>query len=91
MKEVSRIVESLHPLERKILPFLKKSSTLDELQKLSRLKEVEAMRALQWLENKEALKIKTETKAIISLDTNGERYINEGLPEKRFLKSVELL
>jgi len=89
MKEVSRIAESLHPLERKILPFLKKSSNLDELQKFSKLKEVEVMRALQWLENKDALKIKTETKAIISLDKNGEKYIKEGLPEKRFLKSIE--
>ena len=83
------IEESLHPLEKKVLPFLDKYKDLVSLQEASKLKDVEIMRALQWLGNKNALKLKSQTKAIISLDKNGEKYIKEGLPEKRFLKSIE--
>ena len=53
------LIETLHPLERKAIPHLKNSKTLKELQKNSGLSEIEAMRALQWLENKKILKIKT--------------------------------
>ena len=85
MKE---IVESLSPLERKIFPLIKDNISLKELEKLSNLKEVEIIRALQWLENKELIKTKKELKEIIELDINGEKALNEELPEKRFLKAI---
>ncbi|MFH1591750.1 MAG: phenylalanine--tRNA ligase subunit alpha [Candidatus Woesearchaeota archaeon] len=88
MTEVSELVKTLHPLERKVLPHLSKCNNLDELMRLSKLSEVEAMRALQWLQNKKVLVIKTETKAIISLDKNGLRYKDKGLPELNFLKAI---
>ena len=89
MIDIQRLIESLHPLERKILPFLQKNKDLGSLEKESGFKEVEIMRALQWLENKKALKIKTSTKAIISLDENGILYKRLGLPEIRFLNSLD--
>ncbi len=88
MSSELEISKSLHPLERKILPFLEKFNDLNSLQEASKLKEVEAMRALQWLENKNVLKLKTQTKAIISLDKNGIKYKENGLPEINFLKSI---
>src|SRR3989344_2516217 len=88
-KEVSVLLETLHPLERKVLPVLKQNISLKEIISLTNLQEVEVMRALQWLENKNIIKIKTEPKQIISLDKNGLLYSEKGLPEKRFLKLLE--
>ena len=83
------IIEVLHPLERKVLPFLKEEKTLKGLVKKTGLKEVEVMRALQWLENKGLLKIKIELKEIVTLDKFGKKYCEEGLPEKKFLACIK--
>ena len=85
---LKKIITSLHPLERKILPFLKKGISFDSVVKLSNLKEVEVMRALQWLENKKIIVLKKESSEIINLDENGRKYLRDGLPEKRFLKNL---
>jgi phenylalanyl-tRNA synthetase alpha chain len=87
--EIEKLVESLHPLERKAVPFLNKCNTLKELMQHTSLSEAEAMRALQWLENKEILKIHSEVKETLELDKNGQEYIKAGLPERRFLKALE--
>ncbi|MBN1544542.1 phenylalanine--tRNA ligase subunit alpha [Candidatus Woesearchaeota archaeon] len=87
--DINRLVESLHPLERKASPFLAKCSTLKDLMKLSKLSEAEAMRALQWLENKGVLKITSEVKETIHLDSNGKEYLKKGLPERRFLEALK--
>src|SRR3989344_5259339 len=88
-KEVSVLLETLHPLERKVLPVLKQNISLKEIISLTNLQEVEVMRALQWLENKDIIKINSVPKQIISLDKNGLLYLEKGLPEKRFLKLLE--
>ena len=80
--------ESLHPLERKVLPYLKHKNFSD-MTKISKLKDVEVIRALQWLENKKAIKINTTKKQVISLGKNGKYYLKHGLPENKFLKSLE--
>ena len=82
----NNLVAKLHPLERNVLPFLKNETELVAISKASKLQEIEVMRALQWLENKELLKIHKEKKQLISLDKNGQHYQKEGLPEKAFLK-----
>ncbi|MBW3013147.1 phenylalanine--tRNA ligase subunit alpha, partial [Candidatus Woesearchaeota archaeon] len=51
--------------------------------------DVEVMRALQWLQNKGVVKLKDETKQVISFDKNGEQYAKQGLPEMRFLKALK--
>ena len=88
-KEIRELAESLHPYERKILPFLKEGISLKELVNTSKMQEIEVMRALQWLENKNILSIKKELKEIISLGKNGKIYLEKSLPEKRFLKAIE--
>tara|TARA_Y100000310_G_C20697063_1_gene826445 strand:- start:4659 stop:6122 length:1464 start_codon:yes stop_codon:yes gene_type:complete len=82
------IIKSLHPLEREIIPLLKDGTTSIELTIKSKRKEVEVMRALQWLENKKALKIKLELKEIIHLGELGKKYKTKGLPERRLLKEL---
>ncbi|MFW6230750.1 MAG: phenylalanine--tRNA ligase subunit alpha [Nanoarchaeota archaeon] len=85
------ILQSLHPLERRLLPVLKKTQDYDTVLSESDMKEVEVLRALQWLSNKDLLELKEESKDIILLDSNGERYAANGLPERRFLETLKKL
>ena len=84
-----KLVESLHPLERKVLPLLKDIRSSKELTRSSKLQEVEVIRALQWLSNKEILTLKKTTKELISLDKNGKSALEDGLPERRFLNALQ--
>ena len=89
MDDLNNIIAKLHPLERQVLPVLKETSNVFSICKKTKLADVEVMRALQWLENKEILTTKTEKKKIIILEKNGILYKKEGLPEKRFLKALD--
>jgi phenylalanyl-tRNA synthetase alpha chain len=82
------LLSQLHPLERKLLPFLEKYSSVEELIRASGMKDVEVMRAVQWLTNKKVLTLKEESKDVINLDKNGTLYLNKGLPERRFLAAI---
>ncbi len=83
-----KLIQTLHTYERKVLPVLSKVSILSEVAKESELQEIEAMRGLQWLENKGIVKISEEVKEIADLDVNGKEYLEKGLPERRFLNVV---
>ena len=82
-----KLADSLSPIERKVLPLIEENTSLKEIIK-SGLKEVEVIRAFQWLENKGLIKTKKENREIVELDKNGEGVLKNGLPEKRFLKSI---
>ena len=89
MADIKKIISALHPLERKTLPLLSKSNSVEEIISLTGLKEVEVIRALQWLQDKKILEIKTESKEFVELDKNGLLYLKSGLPEKRFLDALK--
>ncbi len=84
-----KLIQTLHTYERKVLAVLEKVNTLSDIAKQSNLKEVEAMRGLQWLENKGIVKISEDVNEIVELDVNGKKYLKEGLPERRFLEVVK--
>ena len=86
---IAQLIAKLHPLERKVLPALQKSSAFHEIVGVTGLQEVEVMRALQWLQNKELVTLTEEIQEVVSLDKNGQLYKEKGLPEKRFLKTLE--
>lgn len=86
--ELKSLIAKLHPLERKVLPFLAEETAFSRIVIASGLKEVEVMRALQWLENKNVLKLNTEKKKLVYLDFNGKKYSQAGLPEKRLLSAL---
>ena len=86
--ENNKLIQSLHAYERKVLSVLDKKSTVSEIAQKSSLQEIEVMRGLQWLENKQLVKTEEEIKELADLDKNGKRYVKEGLPEKRFLQAV---
>ncbi|MEK6953297.1 MAG: phenylalanine--tRNA ligase subunit alpha [Nanoarchaeota archaeon] len=85
MENIQKVISSLHPLERKVLPVLSKTRDISQIQSLTNLKEIEVLRAIQWLENKEIIKTSTLTQEFIELDKNGNIYLKQGLPERRFL------
>ena len=87
--DIKDIARNLHPLERKVVPFLEISSNLKSLVETTGMKEVEVMRALQWLSNKGIIKIKEEEEDMIELGKNGRLYKNKGLPERRFLNAIK--
>ncbi len=84
-----KLISKLHPLERQVVPLLKENKSLEEISTAARLSEIEVTRALQWLENKKVLVIKTIAKKVVILDKNGLRYKKEGLPEKAFLSVLD--
>lgn len=83
---MGNVADSLHQLERKVLPALEHHQEVTELAAATKLQEVEVIRALQWLSNKELVEINETKEELITLDTNGLLYANEGLPERRALK-----
>ena len=86
--DLKKLVDGLHPLERKVLPLVPKFSLVTELENNSGLKEIEIGRALQWLKGKNLVDIKEDSKQLIFLDKNGKLYVKQGLPERLFLNSL---
>ena len=87
--DLKKLIQTLDPLERKIVPLLKAEKSFQELVKKSGLQEVEVMRALQWLQNKQILEIKTKKTRLVSLDKEGQKYLEQGLPEKSILHLIQ--
>src|SRR3989344_7100322 len=87
--DIQEIANSLHPLERAILPLIKKEISFKDLVEKSKLKEVNVLRAIQWLQDKKIIAIKEEDKELISLGINGEEALKEGLPERRILNILD--
>ena len=87
-KETEKILETLNPDERAIIPFLKEKS-LKEIAEKSGFDETRCLRALQFLSNKNIVKLKTEEKKIIDLGDNGVIYLKNSLPERRLLNLLD--
>lgn len=83
------ILNALHPLERTVLPILKDNITSQDIINATKLQDVEVTRALQWLENKRLITTSSTSHDLILLDKNGERYLEEKLPERRFLEVLD--
>ncbi len=83
-KELSKAIDSLSPHERKILPFLNEKDII-EICKKSNLDKVSVLRALDYLQNKDVVKINSVKKKMVELGVNGALYLKKGLPERRLL------
>jgi len=81
--DIQRIIESLSPNEKKILPHL--GDKINEICKKSNLDKTSVIRALEYLQNKGIVKLSYSKKKIIELSVNGALYIKKGLPERRLL------
>src|SRR3989344_6029466 len=83
------LISKLHQFERKVLPLLTEINELKALANKTGLQEIEVMRAFQWLQNKNILKINKDLKETVDLDSNGILYLQKGLPEKRFINALK--
>jgi len=81
------IIDSLSPHERKILPHLEENIT--NICKKSNLDKVSVLRSLEYLQNKEIVKLFYEKKRTIELGVNGALYKVKGLPERRLLNLLD--
>lgn len=86
-KDFKKIIFSLHPLERKVLPYVN-LKTVDKISKESKLNEAEVTKGLQLLEAKSYLKIDKVDEKIIVLDKFGIQFFDKNLPEILLLKEL---
>ncbi|MCW1296364.1 MAG: phenylalanine--tRNA ligase subunit alpha [Candidatus Parvarchaeota archaeon] len=89
--DVSEVAEKLHRFERRFLKAIEKygeGKEISEISRLANLKEVEGMRAVQWLRSKGLIILKERPREKIRLTPLGEKYLEEGLPEERFLNVI---
>ncbi|MDP4039182.1 MAG: phenylalanine--tRNA ligase subunit alpha [Candidatus Pacearchaeota archaeon] len=84
---MDKLIETLSPIEREIIPYL--NLEIKEIIKQSGRDETSVLRALNFLERKEILKIKTQRKSVIVLGVNGVYYLKNHLPERRLLGILE--
>ena len=87
--DLNKIIKLLHPYEHKVLPFLKSCSTRTNIIKKTGLKDVEVMRALEWLENKKLITAQKTSARTVHLTSSGERYTREGLPERKIIRALK--
>ncbi len=80
---IKKIIESLSPNEKKILPYL--NEKVEEICIRTNLDRVSVIRALEYLRNKGIVKLSHQTKKIIEIGVNGALYRKKGLPERRLL------
>ncbi len=83
-KPIEKILESLSPNERRILPHLKEKD-MTEICKKSNLGKVSVIRSLEYLSHKGIVEVSTKKKKIADVGVNGALYRKKGLPERRLL------
>ena len=85
--ETQKLIESLNPNERKILPYLEEK--ISDICKKTNLDKISVLRALEYLQNKEIVKLNYQKKKTIELGVNGALYRKKELPERRLLNLLD--
>ena len=83
------VAKTMHPLERAVLPHVEREESIYDICKKADMKEVEVIRALQWMRAKDLVEISETKKEIIFLTDIGKKYSEKSLPEHRFLVAVQ--
>ena len=81
--DIKRLIESLSPNERKILPYLKEQINI--ICEKSGLDNTSVLRALEYLQNKKIVELTFEKNKTVEIGINGSLYRSKGLPERRLL------
>src|SRR3989344_5057450 len=87
MDSIKTIIESLSPLERKVIPYI--ALSLKDIGKKTGLDETSVLRALRFLENKKILNISVKKRTFVELGVNGVYYKKSQLPERKLLQAME--
>jgi phenylalanyl-tRNA synthetase alpha chain len=87
--DLNKIINELSQNEKKVLIALKKlegEGTPEKILEKSGLNQlVEVMNASSWLRSKQLVNIDEHIKTVYSLDVEGKRFLDKGLPEKRVI------
>lgn len=83
-KKIAKILDSLSPNERKIIPHIEEKNIV-EICKKSNLDRVSVIRSLEYLRNKGVVELKIKKVSMIEFGLNGALYKKKGLPERRLL------
>ena len=84
---MKKLVESLSPNERKIVPHLEDGNMI-ELSEKADLDKTSTLRSLQLLSNKSVVEISSRDEISIELGINGLLYVKNELPERRLANLV---
>lgn len=91
---IDQIIAELSHNEKKVLQTLKKLNGLASPNELFKngdfSQEVEVMNAASWLQSKKLIKVEEVIKKTYRLGSEGKKYYNEGLPEKKVLEILNL-
>jgi phenylalanyl-tRNA synthetase alpha chain len=85
---MKKLVESLSPIEIKILPHLEEKK-IEDICKKSNLDKTSVIRALEYLDKKDIINLEYQKKKLIELGVNGIHYKKKGLPERRLLNLLD--
>ncbi len=88
-ESIQELAATLHPLERKVLPHVQQKTQFSVIVEKSGLQEVEAMRGLQWLQNKKLVQVYSDVEEVVRLGVLGFQYKQGKLPERRFLDAFQ--
>ncbi len=83
-KKVEKIIETMNPDERAIIPYLGEGN-MEQIAEKSGFDKTKTLRTLQFLSNKKILEIETTERKLIDLGDNGVNYLKSGLPERKLL------
>ena len=87
--EIKKLIYSLSELERRVLPFLLSTTSLEEVANNSSMELHEVTTAIQLLEQREITTFIKEEISSIELDKFGLEYVGTDLPEIQVLKLLK--
>lgn len=85
---IQKIIDSLSPNERKVVPYIEEKK-ISEICKKSGLDKTSVLRALNYLQDKGIVKLSVKKSKIIEIGVNGALYKKKGLPERRLLNLLD--
>ncbi len=84
-----KIIESLSPIERKVLPFIfDNAESVDVILDRAGVDKTTCLRAMNFLKNKKLIETKEIEKKIVIAGINGIYYLKKYLPERRLLNEL---
>ena len=85
---MDQLIASLSPIERTIIPYLPNTKTVSEVAKKAEIQEIQALRACQFLSNKDVLTLEQTTSEETTHTRRGEEALKNGFPEERFYNAI---
>lgn len=84
MRDIKKVIESLSPNERRVLPHLEEKDLI-KICKKSNLDKTSVLRVLEYLKDKKIIDLHKEKKKEIRVGVNGALYRKKEFPERRLL------